>query len=54
MSKVLILIGILCMFAGCGWRDGYNMHCVDGVVYMASANGVTVKWTSEGRIETCK
>lgn len=48
------------LLAGCGLLDrkiaGYTGHaitCIDGVRYIQFTSGASVKYTKDGRIETC-
>ena len=59
MKNVMMLIAVLSL-AGCGWSDrvaanlsGTAVSCFDGVKYIQFASGVTVKYTREGKIDTC-
>lgn len=60
MKKILMLVAVLSL-AGCGAFDrsvaawtGKAESCIDGVKYLQFASGVTVKYTPEGKVATCK
>lgn len=62
MNRLLLTATLMGPFllAGCGLLDrkiaGYTGHaitCIDGVRYIQFTSGASVKYTKEGRIETC-
>ena len=59
MKTSILLLAL--MLAGCGAWDrgvaqlsGSAETCIDGVMYMQFASGVTVKYLPDGRIATCQ
>lgn len=61
MLKIIVAGLLTTSLAGCGAWDrsvaqltGVAESCHDGVVYLQFASGVTVKYTPEGKIATCK
>ncbi len=61
MKKVFLLL-MMIFLSGCGWfqkqassvtGSGYET-CNDGVLYLQFTSGVTVKYTREGKIATCR
>jgi len=59
--KISLAFILILLLAGCGqlsrataiWT-GYDVQCVDGVRYIQFSSGVTVKYDTNGKIETCK
>lgn len=62
MKRLLLfaLTALTLVTVGCGFLDrkiaGYTGHsttCIDGVRYIQFTSGASVKYTKDGRIETC-
>ena len=65
MVKAFLVILASLLFSaaltGCGklsraeavWT-GYAVECVEGVAYLQFPSGVTVKYTADGKIQTCQ
>lgn len=61
MNRILLItLTAALLLAGCGLLDrkiaGYTGHstmCIDGVRYIQFTSGASVKYTKDGRIETC-
>ena len=62
MNKNLILVALtVIMVSGCGAVDrasaqltGSAESCINGVVYLQFASGVTVKYNRDGTVTNCK
>lgn len=59
--KTALVIGSLLLLTGCGaWErsvasfSGWSSVCVNGVSYLQFVSGVTVEYTPDGKIKTCK
>lgn len=60
--RMLSLLFVVTTLGGCGWADryftanitGYSRECVEGVSYLQFPSGVTVQYTTDGKIKTCK
>ena len=60
--KHLVIFGLVMTLSGCGWFDryftanltGWSRTCVEGVAYLQFPSGVTVEYTVEGKIKTCR
>ena len=65
MVKTIVSLVVVLFFTvaltGCGklsraeavWT-GYAVECVEGVAYLQFPSGVTVKYTADGKIQTCQ
>lgn len=60
MKRTLTIVAILAL-TGCGQIDrsiatatGFARSCVDGVLYYQFTSGVTVAYTPDGKVKTCK
>lgn len=62
MKKLLLAVALVLSLTSCGYVDRISAKytgagsevCQDGVVYLQFTSGVTVKYTPEGKIATCK
>lgn len=62
MKKIVLFVVAALLLTSCGWFDrnvtanltGYSRECIDGVMYYQFASGVTVAYTADGKIKTCK
>lgn len=59
--KIIYVLPLILMLSGCGWLGrgeayitGYDISCIDGVVYYQFASGVTVAYNKDGGIKTCE
>jgi hypothetical protein len=60
-KNLILLLLVACMLGGCGWFDrtfisnvkGHSKECIEGVSYLQFPSGVTVQYTSDGKIKTC-
>lgn len=59
--KIAIALSALLLLSGCGgWErgvaaiTGWSRVCVDGVSYLQFVSGVTVEYTPDGKIKTCR
>jgi uncharacterized protein YceK len=58
--RLFVVIVVTFALAGCGNMHrhianvtGYSQTCIDGVKYIQFPSGVSVKYTREGKVETC-
>lgn len=58
---LFVLICVVLVLPSCGDLSkkvanitGYSRQCVDGVEYLQFPSGVTVAYTPDGKIKTCK
>lgn len=61
MKKVLVVGALAFTLVGCGAVDrtvakltGVAESCHSGVTYLQFTSGVTVKYTQDGKVATCK
>lgn len=60
--KVVLFSVILSITTGCGRLDRWwagttgqpTQTCVDGVYYLQFTSGASVKYTQDGKVETCR
>lgn len=59
--NMVIALSTVLLLSGCGgWErvvanvSGWSRVCVDGVSYLQFVSGVTVEYTTEGKIKTCR
>lgn len=58
--KFMAILTLLVFCSGCGWfgrewakTTGKAESCIDGVVYIQFASGVSVKYNRDGSIKNC-
>ncbi len=59
--RLVLIVGMVAFIAGCGGLSrgcakltGYDRVCIGGVSYLQFTSGVTVEYTPEGKVKTCK
>lgn len=59
--RTIIAFTAILLLSGCGAYErvgaavtGWSRVCVDGVSYLQFVSGVTVEYTPDGKIKTCK
>lgn len=60
--KTMLAVCCVLMLSGCGYFDKVAAHytgngsevCQGGVIYLQFTSGVSVKYTPDGKIATCK
>eukprot|EP01034_Spumella_vulgaris_P025165 gene25165-31592_t len=60
MKTLLLIFIATATVTGCGWFDnqlasvtGFSKSCVDGVEYLQFNSGVSVAYTTDGKVKTC-
>ena len=62
MKNLLLALLVLSTLSGCGYLDrktaaitgGLSEVCHDGVQYLQGTSGLSVAYTKDGKIKTCK
>lgn len=61
MKNLIICVSAVMLLSGCGWLSreaakltGYSEECVEGVMYLQFASGVTVAYNQDGSVKVCK
>lgn len=59
--KIAAALALMLILTGCGKYEqvvahysGYARVCVDGVSYLQFVSGVTVEYSPDGKIKTCR
>ena len=61
MKKIVMLVIVGLLMGGCGLAGkidakvtGYSERCVDNVMYLQFASGVTVAYNTDGTVKVCE
>ena len=62
LHRVVLFLVVMSLTTGCGRLDRWwagttgrpTESCVDGVSYLQFTSGASVKYTQDGKVETCR